>query len=318
MLTHNDVMVLQKTMGNGAVSQLINGAREVGNEKHLGHVVQQAQGRVKPTMQLKEVGVNDDEGLEKEADVMGEQNDEVRLNNGTIVKDTCVQLVKRQKRKKPIGIPAKTSGVSKPRKIKRYGLGTHGFKKREQKRVGTSGQTHQSEHTVGFEVINRTSGEKRGVGDRARRLENNAPAYQEVLKLHRDHIGTGTSEKIDDSGFNSQSYRDAQRSLLENGDVSSAVQLNQLGYAFDDEFQKGGKELDIADDSFKVMVENMKEIEYAKNAVHEKALVSLEQRAEMYLSRKVARTGEWPTNDEIDEAKKKFGIDSKKDVKIGK
>jgi|GEM_PF-4318765 len=46
-----------------------------GQEQHLPHeawhVVQQAQGRVQPTMQLKGVGVNDDAGLEKEADVMG-------------------------------------------------------------------------------------------------------------------------------------------------------------------------------------------------------------------------------------------------------
>lgn len=47
-----------------------------GQEKHLPHeawhVVQQKQGRVKPTMQLKgQVNVNDDTALEKEADVMG-------------------------------------------------------------------------------------------------------------------------------------------------------------------------------------------------------------------------------------------------------
>ena len=47
-----------------------------GQEKHLPHeawhVVQQKQGRVKPTKQLKsKVNVNDDAGLEKEADVMG-------------------------------------------------------------------------------------------------------------------------------------------------------------------------------------------------------------------------------------------------------
>lgn len=47
-----------------------------GQEKHLPHeawhVVQQKQGRVKPTMQMKGgVNVNDDKGLEKEADVMG-------------------------------------------------------------------------------------------------------------------------------------------------------------------------------------------------------------------------------------------------------
>jgi hypothetical protein len=48
-----------------------------GQEKHLphelGHVVQQKEGRVKPTMQMKgKVNVNDDAGLEKEADMMGD------------------------------------------------------------------------------------------------------------------------------------------------------------------------------------------------------------------------------------------------------
>src|SRR6185295_19096597 len=46
-----------------------------GQEKHLPHeawhVVQQKQGRVKPTMQMKgKVNINDDGGLEKEADTM--------------------------------------------------------------------------------------------------------------------------------------------------------------------------------------------------------------------------------------------------------
>lgn len=46
-----------------------------GQEKHLGHelahVVQQKQGRVQPTTQMKGIGVNDDSGLEKEADDWG-------------------------------------------------------------------------------------------------------------------------------------------------------------------------------------------------------------------------------------------------------
>lgn len=47
-----------------------------GQEQHLPHeawhVVQQMQGRVQPTMQMKEgIDVNDDAGLEQEADVMG-------------------------------------------------------------------------------------------------------------------------------------------------------------------------------------------------------------------------------------------------------
>ena len=48
-----------------------------GQEKHLPHeawhVVQQAQERVRPTMQMKDVAVNDDKGLENEADVMGKK-----------------------------------------------------------------------------------------------------------------------------------------------------------------------------------------------------------------------------------------------------
>ncbi|MCX7746437.1 MAG: DUF4157 domain-containing protein [Clostridia bacterium] len=48
-----------------------------GQERHLPHeawhVVQQAQGRVRPTMQLKGVAVNDDAELEREADVMGKR-----------------------------------------------------------------------------------------------------------------------------------------------------------------------------------------------------------------------------------------------------
>jgi hypothetical protein len=46
-----------------------------GQERHLPHeawhVVQQKQGRVKPTFQMKNVHVNDNTGLEKEADMMG-------------------------------------------------------------------------------------------------------------------------------------------------------------------------------------------------------------------------------------------------------
>lgn len=46
-----------------------------GQEKHLGHeawhVAQQKQGRVKPTVQTNGVAVNDDKGLEQEADSMG-------------------------------------------------------------------------------------------------------------------------------------------------------------------------------------------------------------------------------------------------------
>ncbi len=54
-----------------------------GQERHLPHeawhVVQQKQGRVQPTRQMKQVGVNDSPALEREADVMGQK----ALNNAT-------------------------------------------------------------------------------------------------------------------------------------------------------------------------------------------------------------------------------------------
>jgi Domain of unknown function (DUF4157) len=57
-----------------------------GEEEHLPHeawhVVQQAQGRVKPTMQMKGMNVNDDSALEKEADIMGEKS--FRTNSGNL------------------------------------------------------------------------------------------------------------------------------------------------------------------------------------------------------------------------------------------
>lgn len=59
-----------------------------GQEKHLphelGHVVQQKEGRVKPTVQLKDkVNINDDSGLEKEADVLGKKAQNFEFNPST-------------------------------------------------------------------------------------------------------------------------------------------------------------------------------------------------------------------------------------------
>lgn len=66
-----------------------------GQERHLPHeawhVVQQAQGRVKPTMQMKgEVEVNDDAGLEHEADVMGAK---ALSDNQNITPAQCVGVL---------------------------------------------------------------------------------------------------------------------------------------------------------------------------------------------------------------------------------
>ena len=73
----------------------------IGQEKHLPHeawhVVQQKQGRVKPTKQVMDnVNVNDDAGLEKEADEMGiKADDKIASQNksdATPAKRMCYML----------------------------------------------------------------------------------------------------------------------------------------------------------------------------------------------------------------------------------
>ena len=64
-----------------------------GQEKHLphelGHVVQQKQGRVKPTLQMKgEVNINDDAFLEKEADVMGSKALQMKTDRNSQAKSS--------------------------------------------------------------------------------------------------------------------------------------------------------------------------------------------------------------------------------------
>ena len=58
-----------------------------GQEKHLPHeawhIVQQKQGKVKPTMQAKGVSINDDQALEHEADVMGAQAAQLKRSQVT-------------------------------------------------------------------------------------------------------------------------------------------------------------------------------------------------------------------------------------------
>lgn len=66
-----------------------------GQEKHLPHeawhVVQQAQGRVMPTMQLKDVAVNNDVVLENEADIMGAKALQMKNNAYSLVNQKNMQ-----------------------------------------------------------------------------------------------------------------------------------------------------------------------------------------------------------------------------------
>lgn len=157
-----------------------------------------------------------------------------------------------------------------------YPPGRHGAKKREQGRLSkapyhlpVTGTTHESEHPIGFEPIYRSGKGKRGKSKRAKRIENTAPAYQEVNALHRDHIGTGTHGAADASGFDSDSYRASQRALLEAQTPGVAIQINQLPYAFDPRFRHDpalpNVPLEQANDSFAQMVSEVDSFQFAND-----------------------------------------------------
>ena len=317
-----------------------------GQERHLPHeawhAAQQKQGRVRATGLIAGRALNEDHALESEADRMGAAALRPGARAAAVASPARAGVsrhaatggppaIQRAKRKnQPKRAPRKRAKLTQDFKKKRtppkkatqrrakYLIGQHGAKGREQKRLSSAygikvtGDTHESEHTIGFEPLNQTSGIKRGTAGRARTLENKAPAYQEYKPLHRDHIGTGTTNTVDQSGFNSYTYRQYQRSLVESGDISSAVQLNQLGYAFDPRFKKlsSTPEGKSANDSFNTMVENMEGVTYAQDTSDVSKTVDAKQRAEMHLSRMSAQLGRFPTEQEENEVRKKFGLPS--------
>lgn len=98
-----------------------------GQERHLPHeawhVVQQKQGRVRPTVQLKEkMNLNDDPGLEKEADTMGER-----------------AMAMRPKAQQPETVRAPLSGVGSPDTAQPKFDGSHAV---IQARIKIGGQTY--------------------------------------------------------------------------------------------------------------------------------------------------------------------------------
>ncbi|WP_206788937.1 RHS repeat-associated core domain-containing protein [Amycolatopsis sp. MtRt-6] len=221
--------------------------------------------------------------------------------------------------------PGSSSGPQPPKRAKTgYAEGTHGAKGREQQRLTklfdaelkgpggpakgkVSGDTHQSEHPIGYEVLGRGSAAKRGAGEQQKQLENHAPAYQEEYASHRAHIGTGTSSRTAESGFTAQSYRDSQRNALEAGDPNTAIQLNQLDYAHQQHFHTttGTVAGNIADDSYRHMVENAKGkgVTYATgpgvNATTPP--MSTHDVRELKAAREAARTGKFPDHQTYEE-----------------
>jgi len=206
----------------------------------------------------------------------------------------------------PLGVCA-SCGQSRPlsawgdpprRKVTVHQRGTHGYKRREQRAVGTSGSTHESEHAIGYEVLGR--GLKRNHSALARDIENRAPAYQEHKPDHRDHIGTGTHSDYRGTGMSSTDYRNMQRTAMEEGRPDNAVQLNQLEYAHQPGFQRDIPGRLKADRSFQTMADDMEEVAYwsEHQSRIKRARVDELQRAEMNLARRTARTGRYPSRSE--------------------
>lgn len=223
----------------------------------------------------------------------------------------------RVKKKDPFGIKAPSTVTLSGARARRLGyrLGQHGFKKKEQTRLSTAypinvtGDTHESEHAFGYETLSRGIDAKRGKSSEARSLENRAPAYQEVKAFHRAHIGTGTRGDRDASGFNSQEYRDTQNSLLASGDASSALQVNQLAYAFNPAFRQAkGPAISAADDSYTTMVGNLDAVPFTDASGEHAVGLDATGKAEAHLARHAARSGDWPSTEQIAQVKKLYGL----------
>lgn len=186
-----------------------------------------------------------------------------------------------------------------------YPVGSHGAKNRAQKQFGTSGESHQSEHPIGYAVA--ASGEPRGHDRFAKTVENFMPAYQEEKTVHRDHVGTGTSKEGD-------IYRKTQRTSLAEGRPGNALQTNQLEYAYQPEFRatdaQAAKRLKTADMSFEQMVTAMNSTPFwdPDLNVWVNLNVTALEKAEVLLARDAARTGLRPGRKEEVEKLKKVGL----------
>ncbi|HYE97411.1 MAG TPA: hypothetical protein VEJ18_00815 [Planctomycetota bacterium] len=182
------------------------------------------------------------------------------------------------------------------------GPGTHGYRRKEQKRLeekfGTpvSGETHESEHPIGMEPVLRGSREKRGSTQRAEQIEQNAPAFQQQKQLHRKNIGTGNKSRRDASGMSSAEYRESQLTALKEGHPGVAVQENQLTYGATGLAQASGtvpgKQ---AHDSYEAMVLNVPSVTYTEGHKNVTVPVSSQEQAEMLLAEQTASgKGEGP------------------------
>jgi hypothetical protein len=190
----------------------------------------------------------------------------------------------------------------------KYGVGTHGSAKFQRKTLGTTGDEHESEHVVGYNVYAQDYDRKHGEG---KQIEMGGLAYLEVKALHRDHPGTGSGQAAD-------VYRDTQRSILDEGKsnpssktISTAIQFNQLEYAHqsaDTKQEATDEEMEIAAISYEAMVRNGQSLTYYDGTSQTSFQLDQVQRAELLLAYEVRMSGQWPTQDRIKEVIEQCGL----------
>ena len=185
-------------------------------------------------------------------------------------------------------------------KASSYASGTYGFRNKERERLDVEQGSTESEHAVSYQAASRHNSFARKSRD-GRKWENILPAYLEETRFHRENIGTGRKDTPDASGFNSRSYWDSQYNLLEQDDFATAVQLNQLTYAYQPDF-KTSPFGTVSDQSFHNMV--MTPMIPTPNATHtgyDFREPTIDERVEMEAARWAARTGDYPTRAQVEE-----------------
>lgn len=201
------------------------------------------------------------------------------------------------------------------------GDGSYGQREKEKKylnkrfKTNINGNTHEAEHAIGYKVLVQNLDDQLGVSRDSwvgRLIENSAPAYMEVKELHRNHVGTGSKKEA-------KEYRKAQDNAIESGKLVNAIQLNQLEYAQDAKFKQIAKTSQgkVATDSFNNMIVKNPEFVQGYDGVEFRDLkLDRGGQIESILTRKLAIEGRNTyTQDDINEAKKLFEKDDKKQAK---
>jgi hypothetical protein len=228
------------------------------------------------------------------------------------------------------GLPEASGEVKTPR-TSTGKEGTYAGREAEKTRLGiqTNSKTHQSEHVIGYSSAQDVKRDSAA----GRQLEGPMPAYHETLGMHADHAGTGTwgtgtnssksdktKERAERTGFtSSQQYREHQRAALtdptaraDGANASNALQLNQLGYAHQYRAQErvSGQPHTPdpkANDSYANMVVHDPAWTHSLNGGQTTEHLGPHGQAEALLARETATSGNWPTQERIDEALKRFG-----------